>query len=70
MVEEYISNPRDDVEERFAKLESQISNISCNMVILMATLESMFTPLGSLAALTKMLALRGNMKTKKNLRRS
>jgi hypothetical protein len=51
MVDEYNGNPRDELEERFMKLEAQVSNISFNMVMLMETLEAKVGLLGSLVAL-------------------
>jgi hypothetical protein len=40
----YASNPRDESKDRFVNMEAQISNIACNMVILIATLERNFRP--------------------------
>jgi hypothetical protein len=45
MFDEYSEVPRDESEKRFTKLESQVTKISCNMMILMVALESKFGPL-------------------------
>jgi hypothetical protein len=44
MADECNNNPRDDSEERFSKLEVQVSDISRNRAILVAALESKFRP--------------------------
>jgi hypothetical protein len=66
MVDEYNSNPKDELEERFTKLEAQVFDISYNMVILMSSLERKFRPFGELGNSNSMLALMGNLKIKKN----
>jgi len=43
MENEYSNNPKDD-SEIFSKLEAEVVDISCNMTILMETLENKFGP--------------------------
>jgi hypothetical protein len=44
MVDEYSNNPWDESKEIFSNLEGQVTNISCNMDILMVDLENKFGP--------------------------
>lgn len=37
-------NPWDEVDERFSKIEEQLSKISCNMIFLMEALKNKFGP--------------------------
>jgi hypothetical protein len=45
------NNPRDEIEERFSNLEEQVTDISYNMALLMATLANNLDLLGRLVAL-------------------
>jgi len=38
------NNPRDGTKERFARLEEQVVNISCNMALVMESLANDFSP--------------------------
>ena len=44
MANEYINNPRDELEKRFLMFEAQVYYISHNMAILMVALENKFRP--------------------------
>jgi hypothetical protein len=66
MEDEYNSNPKDDLEERFKKIEAHIYDISHNMVILMSSLESKFGLSRNLLALTQTLDLIRNLKINKS----
>jgi hypothetical protein len=40
------NNTRDEEDEIFTKIEEKVSNISCNMALLMTTLANKFGPFG------------------------
>jgi hypothetical protein len=44
MVDEYNNNSRDDLDNRFSKLEAQVTDISHKMMILMVALERKLGP--------------------------
>lgn len=50
MVDEYNSIPKDDLEERFARLEEKVSKVSRIMTIWMAVLDNKFEPFGELVS--------------------
>jgi hypothetical protein len=47
MVDGYVhNNPQYPIEERFMRLEEKVTNISCNMFLLMVDLASKLGPFG------------------------
>ena len=64
MEDEYVQGATNESEQRFSKLEIQVTDISHNMSILMAARESKFKPFGDFGVSNSNFGFEGKSKDK------